>query len=535
MVDALRSSVQGDVELGELVEVYPGCAVDSDGVLHMAGIPAWMAIAGVVVIIIVSHLFLSKKRDALIERPRYWRFNVLSLPFLKALVKKQYFPMLLQGASIVAMLLVIGAGFWGTQRAGMNIGPIITWTWWWALLIFMVLGFGTAFCSICPWEGLSSLITSLSFSSRKKALGSDRAWPKWMRNIFPALLLFILLTWIELGLDITQSPMITAVLATMFVSMVILAALFYDRRGFCRYACLVGRITGIYALFAPVEVRSISTDACKSCTTKDCIKGNDESVGCPTNLFPSKLQENTYCTMCTECIRSCPHDNMTINIRPPATDLMSKFKFRADEAILAITLLALTSFHGITMTPMWDTTNNWLRAEFGLTSIPLFTFLMLVAVIVPIGIFMLSARMARTLSGSTENSTKQIFIAYAYAVLPVALFYHLAHNSMHFFMEAQHIIPVLSDPFGWGWNIFSTASKTYDPLLPMTVVWWMQLVFIVIGHIYGVVIADRIAKRLYAEHKQALRSLIPMLVVMIVYSIYSVWLISQPMIMRTGM
>ena len=106
---------------------------------------------------------------------------------------------------------------------------------------------------------------------------------------------------------------------------------------------------------------------------------------------------------------------------------------------------------------------------------------------------------------------------------------------MHFFMEAQNIIPVLSDPFGWGWDLFGTAGKAYGPLLPMQVVWWMQLLFIVIGHIYGVIVADRIAKRLYAEQKQAMRSLMPMLVVMIVYSIYSVWLISQPMIMRTGM
>ena len=508
---------------------------DADGTPHMAGIPTWMAVTGVIVIILVSHLFLSKKQDPEKES-KYWKFDLLSLFGLRKLVKKRYFPFMLQSFSVLAMLLVIGAGLWGSQKVGYNIGPIITWTWWWALLIFLVFGFGTAFCAICPWEGMASMISSLSFRSRKKRLTlGARPWPKWLSNVYPALILFLFLTWIELGLDITKSPRTTAVLAIIFTSMVVMSALVYDRRGFCRYACLIGRITGIYSLYAPVEVRSISADACSTCTTKDCYKGNEEATGCPTFLFPSTLKENTYCTMCTECVRSCPHDNMTINIRTPGVGLFNKFKFRMDEAVLSVTLLALTSFHGLTMTPAWDVTSKWVRAEFGLGHTSLFSVLMLIALVVPIGVFVLSAYGARRMTASAGVSTKQIFMAYAYAVLPVALFYHLAHNSMHFFMEAQYIITVMSDPFGYGWNLFGTAGNTYDPLLPMQVVWWIQLIFIVVGHIYGVVVADRIAKRLFTDRKQALLSLLPMLIVMIAYSAYSVWLIAQPMIMRTGM
>ena len=140
MAETLRSELQSELSVANSAEAYPNCIyIDADGVSHMAGIPLWMTVTAVVAIIIVSHIFLSKKRDGLTEPPRYWAFNILSLPGLNALVKKQYFPMILQAGSICAMLVVIGAGFWGSQRAGMNIGPIITWTWWWALLIFMVL------------------------------------------------------------------------------------------------------------------------------------------------------------------------------------------------------------------------------------------------------------------------------------------------------------------------------------------------------------------------------------------------------------
>ena len=106
---------------------------------------------------------------------------------------------------------------------------------------------------------------------------------------------------------------------------------------------------------------------------------------------------------------------------------------------------------------------------------------------------------------------------------------------MHFFMEAQHIIPLLSDPFGWGWNLFGTADKDYLPLLTLKTIWWMQIAMILTGHVYGVIISDRISRTLYPDRKLVKRALIPLLMTMILYSSFSVWLIAQPMEMRSGM
>jgi hypothetical protein len=58
---------------------------------------------------------------------------------------------------------------------------------------------------------------------------------------------------------------------------------------------------------------------------------------------------------------------------------------------------------------------------------------------------------------------------------------------------------------------------------------------IVVGHIYGVLIATRVAQRLFAGRRQRVLSLIPLLITMVFYSSFSVWLIAQPMEMRTGM
>ena len=505
---------------------------ESEVIHRMDGIPTWMAISGIILIILVSHYLVNTKK-AIARRKNYWRLNLFRFQSFKKLVKRPYFPLLAQSLSILTFILIITAGLFGSQRT--NIAPVLTWTWWWVLLIFFILGFGTVFCTICPWEGISSFVTSLSLSSRVKKLGFECKWPKLLRNVYPALLFFVILTWFELGFEVTRSPSMTAIMAIVFVAIAVLCALIFEKRGFCRYVCLVGRIQGLYALFSPLELRPQSVDVCRSCSSKACYKGTETETGCPTILFPGNLQENTYCTLCTECVRSCPHDNISINIRPPATDLLHKLHFKWDEAILAIVLLALTSFHGITMTPVWGRINDILRVDLGMGPKPIFTLLMLIMTVFPVFLFWGTAWMAKQLTHDAGIPICKIFRAFAYSVIPIALFYHLAHNGMHFFMEAQNIIPLLSDPFGWGWNLFGTAGKDYNPLLSLTTIWWIQVILIIIGHVYGVIIADRVAKVLFKEQRFVIRSLVPLIVTMILYSSFSVWLIAQPMEMRSGM
>ena len=499
------------------------------------GIPLKMAVPGIVAVILLTHAFLALSRRR--SQPSSWRFDLLRFSGLKWLIKRPWFPMALQGISVLLFVLVIAAGIFGSQRLypAVNIAPILTWTIWWALLIFMVLTGGSIFCAFCPWEGLSSLFTSLSLRSRKSKLGTGRRWPKLLANIYPAMIMFVLLTWIELGLGITKSPMKTALMGLVFAILAILVAMFFERRAFCRYLCLVGRVQGMYSLFAPIEVRSRSRDVCRTCEGHECYKGDALNVGCPTHLFPGTLSENTYCTMCSECVRSCPHDNMTIQLRPPAADLTGHKRFRVDEAIFAIVLLALTSFHGLTMTPLWIRFTNSLAATSGLSTNAVFTGLMLLMIAWPMLLLWGAAALARRMSGEHRVSTAKIFKAFAYSVLPIALFYHLAHNGMHLFMEAQHLLPVLSDPFGWGWNLFGTAGKSYPPLLTLQSIWWLQLLLIVTGHVYSVIVSDRIALAVYKERSAGLRAMIPLLLTMILYSCFSIWLIAQPMEMRTGM
>jgi hypothetical protein len=111
----------------------------------------------------------------------------------------------------------------------------------------------------------------------------------------------------------------------------------------------------------------------------------------------------------------------------------------------------------------------------------------------------------------------------------------VAHNVMHFFREGQSIIPLFSDPFGWGWDLFGTAKLELDPLLSLGTIWCLQVLLILTGHIYGIYFSDRIARVLFREPRSARIAQFPMLLVMILFSLYSLWLIHQPMEMRSGL
>ena len=238
------------------------------------------------------------------------------------------------------------------------------------------------------------------------------------------------------------------------VLLAVVPALIFERRSFCKYGCLVGRICGLYSMLAPVEVRPRDLDVCRSCRSKACLNGNGKGYPCPTGQCLPTMKANTYCTVCTECVKSCPEGNATINLRPWGADVREVRTPRRDEAILALVLLSLTSFHGLTMTPAWAEAVAWFRGASELRYLPAFTIGMTLVLVVPATVYLLfsSATVRLTLppggNGSGRSPLWQVATRYAYPLIAVALMYHLAHNAGHLLTEGGNVLPVMSDPFG---------------------------------------------------------------------------------------
>ena len=392
-------------------------------------------------------------------------------------------------------------------------------------------------------------ITGFWGGGDKRPLNLGLKWPRGFHNIGPAIVLFIVLTWFELGYHITTSPRFTAYMAIGILVLAIVPALLFERKGFCRHACFVGRITGLYSTFSPVEVRATDKAVCKTCTTRDCYTGNDKANACPTSLCLATLVDNTYCLKCMDCVKSCPNDNVSINIRPFAEDLYNYSGPRMDEAILAVVLLSLTSFHGLTMTPLWEnisqpegTIVQWLATATGTGRLMAFTIGMAAVILTPILIYLgfcaLAWLIARLIPADEsarmkDITVRDIFVQFSYSVLPIALFYHVAHNGMHLFMEGQNVAILASDPAGQGWDLFGTASAgSFPPILGKDVIWILQVLCVLVGHIFGIIVSQKTATKLFGKGRLATIVLIPLLLAMILFSYVSLWIMHLDMNMR---
>jgi len=223
---------------------------------------------------------------------------------------------ILKVVSISAYLLVIVAGIFGTVYAEHNFATVMVWGLWWPLVIISVFFFGSAWCAICPWESLAklSVLGKLWKRPNKNRRRTARV-PRKYRNVYPALLLFMGLTWLELGAGVTNIPWATAGMAIVMLVLASACLYLWERKAFCRYFCPVGRTIGYYGRLAPIEVRPESESICASCTTLECYHGTEEVEPCPTNLVVGRFAENTNCISCGSCMLSCPHKNVTWRLR----------------------------------------------------------------------------------------------------------------------------------------------------------------------------------------------------------------------------
>jgi hypothetical protein len=233
-------------------------------------------------------------------------------------------------------------------------------------------------------------------------------------------------------------------------------------------------------------------------------------------------------------VKTCEVGNVAVALRPWGADLLTQRRARPDEAYLALLMLSLAGFHGLTMTGAWSRIIDWLMARLRVGEPVAFSVGMAGAMIGPIVLYAVLIAISRWVAGASLRGYGDHFIRYAYALLPIALFYHLAHNSEHLLVEGQRIIALLSDPFGWEWNLFGTARWTPGPVVPMQTLWGIQIFLVLIGHVYSLWAARGAAVALFGNRRAALRSQLPMLAAVIIFSVMSLWLLKQPMQMRTS-
>ncbi len=488
---------------------------------------------GVLIVVVLAGLALGLRGR---RGPRLPRTDVLRLPGGRRLFRSRPTLFALRAGLVACLLLIVTTGLLGAPHAGNNFATVVTWTVWWTLIILVILLSGPAWCSVCPWQAIADWLRRGGLwrvGGPEATLGWR--WPRSLSNRYPAVAFLLVITWMELGLFITYKPSATAMLAIGMVVAAIVFALLFRGHVFCRYVCFVGGIVGAYGNLAPVEIRSRGTGICRGCPGKECVHGSDKGYGCGLFLFPGTLSANTDCTGCTECLHTCPYDNMTVNLRPAGADLYERERGRPDETVLVLGLLGITLFHGFTMIPQWF---QWglvsYDAAFGrymITSIGV----MLAFVAVPLLVHAALVRLGRDWAGLKERRVRrQAGRVLAYAYLPVTLGYHLAHNLMHLNMEGLRLLAVLADPFGWGWQWLDPGALADDKALPMGTLQWLQLGVLVLGLFASAYLAGRMAQNVIDQRASALRAALPTVLGLLAAAAVGYWLLVQPMVMRTA-
>jgi hypothetical protein len=64
--------------------------------------------------------------------------------------------------------------------------------------------------------------------------------------------------------------------------------------------------------------------------------------------------------------------------------------------------------------------------------------------------------MMRMTSGETEHSLSMLSGRFVLSFVPIAIAYHLAHYFSFLLLAGQFVIPLVSDSFGFGWDLFGT-------------------------------------------------------------------------------
>ena len=165
----------------------------------------------------------------------------------------------------------------------------------------------------------------------------------------------------------------------------------------------------------------------------------------------------------------------------------------------------------------------------GLLLFPLGFFLVYVAVS---KVMALIIGRSGTASGNAGRlSGLAIARIFVFSLVPIALAYHLAHYFSFLLTYGQLVVPLVSDPFGVGWDIFGTRGYEVDiGVVGARFVWYTAVISIVIGHVTAVWIAHVVALNRFQDRAVAIRSQYPLVVLMIGYTAIGLWILAQPIV-----
>jgi polyferredoxin len=443
--------------------------------------------------------------------------DLLKNRFVSAVMRSQWYPGVFQ-IPIAAVFGLVGYQLLaGPSEAHENAGTALMWVLWWPALPLVYVLFGRFWCAVCPFAAISDFVQSL--------VGVNRPVPPFLKKygIWIIDATFLAITWADHVFGIVGSPWGSGILLLLLTFSVIVSGAFFQRRTFCRYLCFLGGLSANYGRTGMVTLRA-KPDVCSTCTAKAvCYNGTDTVAPCPLFTFARTMEDSANCNLCANCVKSCPNDAITLSVRKPTKELWFLRNPKVEESFLAMAIMGIVIIQNVTMLKVWEDVLAAVTRVTGISNYPvIFTAVFAVGVSIPVALLALAAKVAarRNLEGTFQN-----FARFGYALIPLDVAAHVAHNLFHMLAEGKSVYFTVSALFG-GKESGSPAFVGNGTILVL------QFAVLALGLAGSLYAARRIAQRRYVTTTRRRSTLLPFTVLIGVLAALNVAMFLFPMAHR---
>ncbi|MEX0625327.1 MAG: hypothetical protein WD402_02155 [Chloroflexota bacterium] len=422
----------------------------------------------------------------------------------------------LASRSLVA-LQVVGLAWWfGTIALGLVVDPIspfpavLFWIGMWVGLPIIGVLIGNPWPAMSPFRtlftGLERLSRLIGFDHLDAGLGYPAALGRW-----PAVFLLSFAIWAELILPDRTAPTTIAVLLGGYTVLTLLGMVLFGRVAWLHNAELFELYLGWFGRVGPIGRRVVVPQTCEGCS-EEC--------------------DPAHCVDCTECAVAAEPGERRPELRPWFAGLTEVGRAGWSEAAFIVLVLSAVTYDGLQETAPFGSAMNLLFTSLlpviGAlnTVLAVQTILLLVVWLAFLGIFILASWVTLRMHDADRQPSAlgSVVGAYAATLLPIAGGYLIAHYLTLVIQGAVWIPILISDPL-------STVAPPLD-WLPISAVWYLSVGAIVLGHVAAVVLAHR--RALQDSARRPILAGLPLVLLMIGYTVLSLWIIAQPITLEPG-
>ncbi len=241
-------------------------------------------------------------------------------PMINRLFRYTWFPLAFQLLTFGVFVLLVAGGLaadtddmaFAKVLRNTNAANLIVWSYWWPLIILSAIFLGRVWCTVCPMELVTSLAAKVGLKRKRPALLRSG----WVMTGFYVLILCVGIH----TLAIHRVPYRMAIYMLVLFGASVASGLLFARNTFCAHICPVGHLLGLYARLAPLGWGVRDESICVDCQDRSCVSKltayEFQGRSCGVGLKPARLDDNTACLVCGQCLKACDRNNPGLAERP---------------------------------------------------------------------------------------------------------------------------------------------------------------------------------------------------------------------------